>query len=130
MNAQAAKPECDASSVHVPTSLCLFDRHDFPTVSTLSFTQIWSQSRAFLGNLLFLRLSICDFNMDLKSSHAAAGEKQFSSDDEKGLTPPAYGAGDHEVRPGETRELSRALKGRHMQMIAIGKMDPWKILID
>ncbi|KAL8782389.1 MAG: hypothetical protein Q9213_005430 [Squamulea squamosa] len=55
-----------------------------------------------------------------------ADEKHFnSSDDEKGLPPPAYsGAGDHEAgagmhQPGEPRELSRALKGRHMQMIAI-----------
>ena len=61
--------------------------------------------------------------MDLKSSDAVADEKHFSSDDERGLAPPAYGVGAHqEVRPGETRELSRALKGRHMQMIAIGKI--------
>lgn len=63
--------------------------------------------------------------MDLKASHAA-DEKHLSSDDEKGLAPPAYtgasAGGHHELGAGETRELSRALKGRHMQMIAIGMM--------
>ncbi|CAL8580705.1 hypothetical protein XPA_006425 [Xanthoria parietina] len=59
--------------------------------------------------------------MDTKAPHAA-DEKHFSSDDEKAMGPPAYsGAAGHvEVAPGGQRELSRALKGRHMQMIAIG----------
>ncbi|KAI4215685.1 MAG: hypothetical protein LQ349_009138, partial [Xanthoria aureola] len=59
--------------------------------------------------------------MDTKASHAA-DEKHFSSDDEKAMGPPAYSgaAGHGEVAPGGQRELSRALKGRHMQMIAIG----------
>lgn len=59
--------------------------------------------------------------MDTKAAHTA-DEKQFSSDDEKAMGPPAYSgaAAQVEVAPGGQRELSRALKGRHMQMIAIG----------
>lgn len=55
--------------------------------------------------------------MDDKSAHLP-GKEHSPSDDEK--APPQYVApSDHEMM-GDQRGLSRALQGRHMQMIAIG----------
>ncbi|KAL8798757.1 MAG: hypothetical protein Q9182_006418 [Xanthomendoza sp. 2 TL-2023] len=60
--------------------------------------------------------------MDLKSSNGPLSEKQLGDDEKGAPAPPAYSGvvDQHGPRPGEPRELSRALKGRHMQMIAIG----------